>query len=50
VPSRRRPLLTEAEINAIATATGYPFDPQLRTITAKVGAVFLLARETGMRR
>lgn len=46
---RKRPLLTPAEIHAIEIATGYVADPELRTLTARVGACFLLALETGMR-
>lgn len=47
--SRKRPLLSPDEIRALNTATGFDRDPQLRTITARVGACFLLALETGMR-
>lgn len=46
---RKRPLLTSDEIKAICIATGYDADPQLSTLTARVGASFLLALETGMR-
>ena len=46
---RNRPLLTLAEIEAIAIATGYRDDPKLLTKTARVGACFLLAMETAMR-
>lgn len=47
--ARDRPLLTPAEILAIRKATGYDDDPQLATLTARVGAAFLLALETGLR-
>lgn len=46
---RKRPLLTAAELKAIRIATGYETDPQLLTLTARVGAAFLLSLETGMR-
>jgi len=46
---RKRPLLTDKEVEAINIATGYKFDPQLRTLTSRVGACFLLSLETGMR-
>lgn len=46
---RKRRLLTADEIEALEIATGYAHDPQLRTLTARVGACFLLALETGMR-
>lgn len=46
---RKRALLTPHEIAAICTATGYDSDPKLRTLSARVGACFLLALETGMR-
>ena len=46
---RKRPLLTDEEIKAIRISTGYEADPELRTLTARVGACFLLALETGMR-
>lgn len=46
---RRRPLLTAQEIRAIRISTGYDADPQLLTLTARVGACFLLTLETGMR-
>lgn len=46
---RHRPLLAQAELAAICAATGYSADPELRTLTARAGACFLLALETGMR-
>lgn len=46
---RCRPLLSPDEIAAICVATGYDTDPALATRTARVGACFLLALETGMR-
>lgn len=46
---RDRPLLTPSQIEAIKVATGYDRDPGLTTLTARVGACFLLALETGMR-
>jgi integrase len=46
---RDRPLLTPSQIEAIKVATGYDRDPGLKTKTARVGACFLLALETGMR-
>lgn len=46
---RNRPPLSPQEIAAINVATGYDTDPSLRTMTARVGACFLLALETGMR-
>lgn len=49
-PSRRnKPLLTQAQIREICIATGFDSDLKLETITARVGATFLLALETGMR-
>lgn len=48
VPRGRR-LLTDLEIAAILVATGHDRDPELTTATARVGACFLLALETGMR-
>lgn len=47
--ARNRPLLSPEEIKAICVATGYDTDPGLATLTARVGATFLLALETGMR-
>ena len=47
--ARKRPLLTADEIEALTISTGFKFDPQLRTLTARVGACFLLGLETGMR-
>jgi len=46
---RKRPLLTSKEIAAIRVASGYDSDPELRTLTSRVGACVLLALETGMR-
>lgn len=46
---KKRALLSPKEIESILTATGYLKDPGLRTKTARVGAAFLLALETGMR-
>lgn len=46
---RKRPLLTDDEIAAIRISTGYDTDPELKTLTARVGACVLLALETGMR-
>src|SRR3546814_9998775 len=46
---RNMPLLTTDEIRALCISTGYDTDPLLRTLTARVGACFLLALETGMR-
>lgn len=46
---RKRPLLTQQEIRAIRIATGFDADPKLKTLTARVGACFLLSLETGMR-
>lgn len=46
---RRRALLTARELGAIAQATGYRRDQPPLTATARVGACFLLALETGMR-
>lgn len=48
-PARDRAALTRAEIQALRIATGYDADPGLSTLTARVGACFLLALETGMR-
>lgn len=47
--ARKRPLLTPQEIKALRISTGYDTDPMLRTLTARVGACFLLTLETGMR-
>ncbi|MCB1865185.1 MAG: tyrosine-type recombinase/integrase [Chromatiales bacterium] len=46
---RKRPLLSPSEIRALEISTGLASDPELRTLTARVGASFLLALETGMR-
>lgn len=46
---RKRPLLSPAEIEAIRISTGCDTDPELTTLTSRVGACFLLALETGMR-
>ncbi len=46
---RDRDLLTPDEIKAIRIASGIDKDPELRTKTARVGACFLFALETGMR-
>ncbi len=46
---RKPPLLTPEQIKALRIATGYDSDPPLLTKTARVGACFLLALETGMR-
>ena len=46
---RKRELLTPEEISAIRISTGYDADPDLRTLTSRVGACFLLTLETGMR-
>lgn len=47
--ARKRPLLTSKEIRAIRISTGYDTDPKLFTLTARVGACFLLSLETGLR-
>lgn len=47
--ARSRRLLDPLEVRALITATGYDRDPCLKTATARVGACFLLALETGMR-
>jgi len=47
--AREPRLLTAEQIEAICISTGYARDPKLRTLTARVGACFLLALETGMR-
>lgn len=49
VPPRDRPLLTEEERNLITAAAGMREDVKLVTKTARVGACFLFALETGMR-
>ena len=46
---RARPPLSPAQIEALCIATGYHRDPRLVTKTARVGACFLLAMETGAR-
>ena len=46
---RKRALLKPAEVEALCIATGYIRDPLLLTQTARVGACFLFALETGMR-
>lgn len=46
---RKRPLLSPKEILSIRISTGYDADPHLCTLTARVGACFLLSLETGMR-
>lgn len=52
-PPRGKPrspaLLTEAQVEAVKIASGYAHDPELRTLTARVGAAWLLSLETGMR-
>lgn len=47
--ARNRSLLSPHEIESVCIATGYSTDPKLLTKTARVGATFLLALETGMR-
>jgi integrase len=47
--ARKRQQITPREVEAICIATGYATDPKLGTLTARVGACFLLALETGMR-
>lgn len=47
--ARKRPLLTPEEIRALRISTGYDADPHLNTLTARVGACFLLSLETGIR-
>lgn len=49
VRARNRPLLTEHERELIKTSAGLHEDVNLTTKTARVGACFLLALETGMR-
>lgn len=46
---RKRPLLSPDEIRAICISSGYDSDPLLTTMTARVGACFLVALETGVR-
>jgi len=46
---RGRRLLTPAEVEMLCVSTGFATDPELRTLTSRVGACFLLALETGMR-
>lgn len=46
---RDRTLLTSAEIEAIAVATGYHEHPDLSTKMSRVGACFFLAMETALR-
>lgn len=48
-PPRDRALLTADEIEALCIATGFSLDPALKSKSARVGACFLLALETGMR-
>lgn len=48
-PPRKRPPLSPDQIEALCISTGYAHDPELRTKSARVGACFLLALETGMR-
>ncbi len=47
--ARKPKLLTLDQIEAICISTGYAHDQKLHTLTARVGACFLLALETGMR-
>lgn len=49
VPPRDRPLLTVEEREMITAAAGMREDAELITKTARVGACFLFALETGMR-
>jgi integrase len=46
---RNRPLLTAVELAAIRASTGYRDDAPPLTSTARTGAAFFLALETGMR-
>jgi integrase len=46
---RNPPLLSPDQVEAILIATGFHRDPLLLTKTARVGACFLLAQETGAR-
>jgi integrase len=48
-PNRKPVSLTPAQIKAICISTGFSADPTLSTKTARVGAAWLLALETGMR-
>jgi len=46
---RKRPLLTQDEIQAIKIATGYSEKGRLDTLTSRIGACFLICLETGLR-
>lgn len=46
---RKRPLLTQDELRAIAVATGYRREGPLKALAARVGACFFLGLETGLR-
>lgn len=46
---RKRALLTPEQIKAICISSGYSTDPKLFTLTARVGACFLVSLETGLR-
>lgn len=46
---RKRPLLSPQEIEALKISTGFAADPEMHTLTARVGACFLFSLETGMR-
>lgn len=47
--TRKPKALTPKQIEAVCQASGFSSDPQLRTLSARVGAAWLLALETGMR-
>lgn len=47
--ARKRALLTQDELSALCAACGYTPESRLTTLTARTGACFLLALETGMR-
>ncbi|MGA0610118.1 tyrosine-type recombinase/integrase [Caldimonas sp. KR1-144] len=46
---RRDRLITPGEIAAVRASTGVDDDPDLHTLTARVGACFLVSMETGVR-
>lgn len=48
-PGRKRPLLTEQELEAIAIAGGMYHDPEWTEMTTRVCAAFFLSLETGTR-
>lgn len=49
VKAKKHPLLSLEQVKMITAASGYDTDPELTSYTARVGACYLFALETGMR-